>query len=173
MDKNKFKKILFKVAFCTMACDGDIDDREIAEIKLMDKKANYFANINLSNELDQLINNFNANGVGIIEELFDEVAQTDFNPIQELLILEVAIRVIYADKIVDENEVKFFKFLRSKLKISNNIIYDRFGDISDVYDLKQNNEIEIRKTNQEFAKTIKLPKMSEIIQIDFKNENKV
>mgnify|MGYP003991501725 CR=1 FL=1 len=173
MDKNKFKKILFKVAFCTMACDGDIDDREITEIQLMDKKANYFADINLSNELDQLINNFNANGVGIIEELFDEVAQTDFNSIQELLILEVAIRVIYADKIVDENEVKFFKFLRSKLKISNNIINDRFGDISDVYDLKQNNEIEIRKTNHEFAETIKLPKMSEIIQIDLKNGNKV
>jgi len=173
MDKNKFKKILFKVAFCTMACDGDIDDREITEIKLMDKKANYFADINLSNELDQLINNFKANGVGIIEGLFDEVAQTDFNSIQELLILEVALRVIYADKIVDENEVKFFKFLRSKLKISNNIISDRFGDISDVYDLKQNNEIEIRKTNHEFAETFKLPKMSEIIQIDLKNENMV
>ena len=170
MDKVKFKKILFKIAFCTMACDGDIDDSEIAEIKLMDKKANYFADIDLSNELEQLVLDFKANGVGIIENLFEEVSKTDFNPIQELIILEVAIRVIYADNIVDENEIKFFRFLRSKLKIPNNIISDRFGDISDIYDLKQNSEIIISKTNQEFATTIKMPELSEIIQVDLSNK---
>ena len=42
MDKNKFKKILFKVAFCTMACDGHIDDREIEELQIMDKKTSFF-----------------------------------------------------------------------------------------------------------------------------------
>jgi hypothetical protein len=166
MDKIEFKKVLFKVAFCTMACDGDIDDREAAEIKLMDKKANYFADIDLSNELEQLINDFNANGVGIIEKLFEEIAQTDFNPIQELLILEVAIRIIYADNIVDENEIKFFKFLRSKLKIANSVISDRFGDISNVYDLKQNSEFNTDIINQKPDISFNLPDITELTRID-------
>jgi hypothetical protein len=166
MDKIEFKKVLFKVAFCTMACDGDIDDREVAEIKLMDKKANYFADIDLSNELEQLINDFNVNGVGIIEKLFEEIAQTDFNPIQELLILEVAIRIIYADNIVDENEIKFFKFLRSKLKIANSVISDRFGDISNVYDLKQNSEFNTDIINQKPDISFNLPDITELTRID-------
>jgi len=42
MDKIEFKKLLFKVAFCTMACDGHIDKREIEEMKIMDKKTSFF-----------------------------------------------------------------------------------------------------------------------------------
>ena len=38
MDKLEFKKLLFEVAFCTMACDGDIDKREIEEKLLNGKK---------------------------------------------------------------------------------------------------------------------------------------
>ena len=56
MDKVEFKKILFKVAFCTMACDGHIDDREIEEMKIMDKKTSFFEAIDLSDELEYLLN---------------------------------------------------------------------------------------------------------------------
>lgn len=171
MEKETFKKILFKVAFCTMACDGDIDDREIAEIELMGKKANYFIDIDLTDELKKLVDDFKKKGVGIIEQLFEELAQVEFNPIQELLILEVAIRVIYADNRVDENEIKFFKYLRSKLRVPNEIIADRFGDISDIYDLKIQDKI-IDKTSHEIDEVFEMPDISEISLIDFKNDTK-
>jgi hypothetical protein len=163
MDKNKFKTILFKVAFCTMACDGDIDEREIEEIKKMDKVANYFEDIDLSSELENLISSFKINGIGIIVELFDEIKELELNPIQELLILEVSIRIIYADKRIDDNEIKFFRFLRSKLRIPNSIISDRFGDINELYDTKQDNNIVYDKTIYEFTKSIKIP---ELVQVD-------
>ena len=35
MEKNEFKKLLFKVAFCTMVCDGHIDESEIDEMKML------------------------------------------------------------------------------------------------------------------------------------------
>jgi len=75
-----------------------------------------------------------------------------------LLILEIAIRFIYADKKVDEYEVRFFKFLRSKLKISNTIINDN-------YDLKHAANIFLDKTNLEFAESIQLPVLSELMQV--------
>ena len=62
MDKIEFKKLLFKVAFCTMACDGHIDKREIEEMKIMDKKTSFFEAIDLSEELKQLIKDLDKKG---------------------------------------------------------------------------------------------------------------
>lgn len=166
MDKNKFKKILFKVAFCTMACDGDIDQKEINELRIMDKNTSYFAEIDLSEELKQLANDFKNKGTKVIEELFVNLRETKLNPIQELLILEVALRIIYADERIDENEVKFVNFLRSKLELHDETINDRFGELDILYTNEYLRNIVEGKTEIEFAESIKLPEMSELIQVD-------
>ena len=166
MDKNKFKKILFKVAFCSMACDGDIDQREIDELKIMDKNTSYFAEVDLTEELKQLVNDFKNKGTKVIEELFVSLRETKLNPIQELLILEVALRIINADNRHDENEVKFINFLRSKLELHDETIIDRFGILDILYTNEYSRNIVSGKTEMEFAKNVKLPEMSKLIQID-------
>jgi len=55
MEKVEFKKLLFNVAFCTMACDGHIDKKEIEEMKVMDKTTSFFNDVDLSEELIFLI----------------------------------------------------------------------------------------------------------------------
>ena len=170
MDKNKFKKILFKVAFCTMACDGDIDSREIDELKIMDKNTSYFAEIDLSNELKQLVNDFKNKGTKVIEELFELLRKTKLNPIQELLILEVALRIANADESIDENEIKFINLLRSKLELYDETIIDRFGELDILYTNEYSKNIVAGKTEVEFAESIKLPEMSELIQVDLNNK---
>ncbi len=129
MDKILLKKMLFKVAFCAMAADGRIDDREIKEMQIMDKNTSYFANIDLSNELKNLLTNLEIKGKKIIVELFDELRNTKLTTIQELLVLEIALRIISADDDIDDNEVKFIKLLRSKLELHDETIKDRFGII--------------------------------------------
>jgi len=62
MDKTALKKMLFKVAFCAMAADGRIDDREIKEMQIMNKNASYFADIDLSDELKKLLSDFEMKG---------------------------------------------------------------------------------------------------------------
>ena len=164
MDKLEFKKLLFEVAFCTMACDGDIDKREIDELKIMDKNTSYFAEIDLSDELEILIKELETKGVKVIEDLFKTLRKTKLNPIQELLILEVALRIIYADKKVDDNEVKFLNLLRSMLEVHDEIIFDRFGEVEILYI----NEY-ISKLNQsdnDFLANLNLPDMVDIKNID-------
>jgi uncharacterized membrane protein YebE (DUF533 family) len=39
VNRNEFQRLLFRTAFCLMACDGHIDDREVEEIRLMEKSA--------------------------------------------------------------------------------------------------------------------------------------
>ena len=171
MDKNKFKKILFKVAFCTMACDGHIDDREIEELQIMDKKTSFFEAIDLSEELKQLIKDLDKKGTKVIEELFVCLRETKLNPIQELLVLEVALRIINADGKHDENEVKFIHLLRSKLKLHDETINDRFGDLDILYTNEYSKNIVSGKTEIEFADNFKLPEMSVLTQIDLNKKS--
>ena len=48
MELSKFKEVLLKVAVCAIACDGDIDDREIEMLHKIEKESPYFSALNLS-----------------------------------------------------------------------------------------------------------------------------
>ena len=98
--------------------------------------------------------------------------KTKLNPIQELLVLEVALRIINADNKHDENEVKFINFLRSKLKLHDETINDRFGKLDILYTNEYSRNVVNEKTEIEFAKNIKLPDMSELVQVNLKDKKK-
>lgn len=129
MERTEFKKLLFNVAFCAMACDGHIDNREIEEMKVIDKNTTYFGDIDLSEELNNLIKELNEKGKEVITELLEKLKDSDLNTIQELLVLEIALRIVNADEVLDENEINFVRLIRSKLKLHDEIIKDRFGII--------------------------------------------
>jgi len=171
MDKVEFKKILFKVAFCTMACDGHIDDREIEEMKIMDKKTSFFEAIDLSVELEHLLNELKNKGAKIIIDLFESLKKHELNTIQELIILEVALRIINADEKHDENEIKFIHLLRAKLKVHDETINDRFGKVDILYTNEYSKNVITEKTDDEFIESIKLPELTVLKQIDL-NFNK-
>ena len=170
MEKNTFKKILFKVAFCAMASDGKIQDEEIEELKLIDKHTSYFADIDLSDELNQLVKDFQNKGAKVIEELFELLRNTKLNPVQELLVLEVALRIISADKKYDDNEIRFINFLRSKLEIPDEIIKDRFGDLeilqTNIYSARNIPEI----SEKEFTSNMELPDIKDLKDISLPDE---
>ncbi|MBC8489059.1 MAG: TerB family tellurite resistance protein [Bacteroidetes bacterium] len=166
MNKTEFKKLLFKVAFCAMACDGIIQPEEIEEMKIMDKKTSFFEAIDLSGELTQLIKELDKKGTKVIEELFVSLKNNDLNTIQELLVLEVALRIINADKYHDENEIKFIHLLRAKLEIHDETINDRFGKVDILHTNEYSQNIQIGKTDIEFIESIKFPDLSVLKEID-------
>ena len=166
MEKNEFKKLLFKVAFCSMACDGHIDEREIDEMKVMDKNTSFFHDIDLSRELSELISELDKKGVQIINDLFKTLKDNILNPIQELIVLEVALRIINADDKHDENEIKFIHFLRANLKLHDKEIVDRFGEIDILHTSSTKNVVK-EGNKRDFTKDLTLPKVSEIKKINF------
>lgn len=129
METIDFKKLLFKTAFCVMACDGSIDQMEIQEMKKIDSNTTYFSDIDLSDELNNLINGLKDKNIKIVKSLFDSLRENTLLITQELLILEISMRIINADKIIDDNEVRFFNLIRSKLNLGDQIIHERFGKI--------------------------------------------
>jgi hypothetical protein len=171
VNRNEFQRLLFRTAFCLMACDGHIDDREVEEIRLMEKSASYFKDIDLSEELEKLLVEIKTHDKLIVDQLFKSLKELDLSIVQEMVILEVAFRLINADKRVDENEVKFVQYLRSKLKIHDQLIKDRFGLIdyfeSSSYRTDITDEILRRNTILHFE----IPEFEILNSIDFNYSN--
>lgn len=167
MEKILFKKLLFKVAFCAMTCDGYIDDREIEELKKIDKHTKYFFEIDLSQELNSMITDVKTKGKKILDDLLSDIKNHSLNTIQELLVLEVAFRIINADEVIEENEKWFIKILRSKLKVHNETIIDRFGETELLFDKKLNHNLNRDQIQTSQLVKFKLPEIAEIEKIDF------
>jgi len=106
MNSQDFKKFLFRIAFSVIVIDGEIHHDEIEELKLIDKKTTYFSDTDLSEELNDLIEAFKNDGTAIVENILNNIRSMDLNQVQELLVLEVALRIVHADKRYDESEKK-------------------------------------------------------------------
>ena len=144
MDKIKFKKLLFDIACSTMACDYDIDDREIQELKNISESTNYFKGVDLSKRLENFKSKFNENAEETINDFTRKLEGSFLNPVQEMLLLEIVLRIVYADTKIDPHEVEFVNKVRSFLSISDELIKDRFG----VIDFLINKQIDIAETKE-------------------------
>ncbi len=149
MEQVRFNKLLLKTAFSCMACDGDIDKREIILIKKIHQENKFFGEVDISQELENLLFEINRDGQKFLKSYFDELALIELNEEDELKLIQVAIYTIKADEKVEYSEIKFFKVIRSLLDISNEsilAIHPDFGEyleqdiVSDSYLSKlQNN----------------------------------
>jgi uncharacterized tellurite resistance protein B-like protein len=167
IERKQFQHLLFKVAFCTIACDGHIDEMEIQEMKALDKASIYFKDIDLSDELDNLLVKLKEKGKHIIDDLYADLKAIKLNPVQELLILEVAFRLAMANKVLDENEIKFIRFLRSHLNLFDEIIRDRFGAVDFLFDKDYSQDIVKSEIYRDMLSSISIPEIKEIQGIDF------
>ena len=131
METLHFNKLLLKTAFSCMACDGDIDKREVKLIKQLQKEHKTFGEIDINAELDTLLLAINKDGHQFLKGYFNELTTTELTEANELKLIEVAIDTIKADEKVEYSEIKFFKVIRSKLKIANEPILEKHPDFED------------------------------------------
>jgi len=141
MEKNEFRKILFDTACATMACDGSIDDSEIQALKKLSKTSTYFKNLKLADRLSKFRNNIDKNPSKTIENTLKVVKEAYFEPLQELILLEVILLIVYADVKIHPKEIEYLQTVRSFLNIEDQTIINRFGEIEALVsknDLKSN-----------------------------------
>ncbi len=133
MENEKFTHNLIKIAFCSMACDSDIDKSEITKINEIAEKDFYFARMsfaiyNTKEEIDLLEKEFHETGLVLIEHILNEQLFLNYSESQKIIIIEVSLGIIKADKRLEITEIDFINQLISNLKIPSNIIKSRFGD---------------------------------------------
>ena len=97
-----------------MACDGELHDKELAEIKSIAEGSIYFDGMDYEKEIGSLIDNFKSHGITSVTNFYKTLETTEFENTEEQHLLEVLIRIVEADDRVDENEVKFISKVRAK-----------------------------------------------------------
>lgn len=166
MENINFNKLLLKTAFSCMACDGDIDKREVVLIKIMHQEKKIFGEIDINQELENLLLDINRDGHKFLKSYFNELTSTELSEQDELKLIEVAIDTINADDKVEYSEVKFFKVIRSKLKIDNEPILAKHPDFEDYLEQDIISESYLARLQDDFFDTNTLSEFKLINDID-------
>ena len=109
-----------------MACDGDISDEEVNEIKNIVANEIYFMGYDFEEPLKSNIENIKANGKGTINLYLQEIGTNNLTEHQEILLIEVLLRIIEADNNVQTSELKFLQMAKAKLKVDEQTLIVKF-----------------------------------------------
>lgn len=166
METIRLNKLLLKTAFACMACDGDIDKREVKLIRELHNQHKTFGEVDIDQELDKLTNAINEQGQQFLKDYFTELASAELSEANELRLIEVAIQTIKADEKVEYSEVKFFKVIRSKLKIKDEPILEKHPDFEEYLEQDIMSQSYLSKLEDDIFTTQNLPKFEIISKID-------
>jgi len=159
-----FDKLLLNTAFCCMAADGNIDKREIALIKSLCEKSSLFENLDFQSEINQLIDKINEGGKQFIQHYFDVLKQSQLTEEEELTLIDFAIQTINADEQIEYSEIKFFKNIRHRLKVSDEIILEHFPYIEQYLEQDIITESFVDKITSQYFDAAELPKFELITE---------
>lgn len=126
METQDFEKLLIKSAFSCMVCDGEIDNNEMDLIKSLFRSSSFQATTNIDDILNQFIGEINSQGNDFLRLFLKELRIAVLTEEEELKLIDFCLKTIYSDFEVKYNEIKFFKIIRSKLKVSNETILEKF-----------------------------------------------
>ena len=160
MNQTNYQKLLLRSALCVMACDGKIHEEEIKEIKKISTTTPYFKKIDYANEIATVIADISKHGTKTIKEHFIELKESSLIPVQELLLLEVLMRIINADKVKDPNEIIFLQIVKSGLKVHDEIVMERFGNTDLLFD-RDYKQVD-KSFKNKFISELKLPKLKDL-----------
>jgi uncharacterized tellurite resistance protein B-like protein len=155
-----------------MACDGDIDKRELLLIKSMHHDHKVFGDLDIEKELDELLLSINHNGKEFLKSFFNDLSNNHLTKEEELKLIEAAIDTFKADEKVEYSEIKFFKVIRSKLKIQNELILEIHPDFEEYLEQDVISDSYLSRLQDDFFDTHTSTKLELITVLDenvFKN----
>ena len=170
MDTISFDELLLKSAFCCMASDGHIDNREIALINTMCENSPLFKDFNFQDEINYLVNKINARGKEFISYYFDLLEKSTLTEKEELTLIDFAIQTILADEKIEYAEIRFFKNIRHRLKVSDDIILAVFPDIEQFLEEDIVTESFLDKITSQYLESAELPQF-ELITLKTSSNN--
>lgn len=124
----KINELYLKTAFACMACDGDIANEEVDLIKDYVASSTLFDGLDVETILNGYIAQINEKGQKFLSEYIYNVASIEMTEQQELILAQIAVKMIEADNKIEYSEISFFKKIRAKLKVSDEKLLKIFKD---------------------------------------------
>ena len=117
MNTSEFRRLLLSSAFHAMACDGEVHEKEVREIHELSKGSSYFAELDLDLELKRLSDDLKESTRNSFRNYFGELRDSHLETLEQFQLVEVVLRVVYADKRIDENERLFMRKIISTMGV--------------------------------------------------------
>ena len=137
----EYHRVLFNTAMLVMACDGDIQDDEISELQSAFQKSAMFKGLDFDSELKRFLAELHQDARKTIGDYFQSLESGDLDPVQKLQVLEIILRIMYADNRVDENEIRLLRTTKEKLGVIDQIFYKRFGEVDALASRSQSDQV--------------------------------
>ena len=99
----KTNELYLKTLFCCCACDGEIAQEELTE------NSTLFQEIQVEYSINEYVNQINSQGKAFLKDYLSELSNTVLSDDEQITLIDLAIKMIEADKQVLYSEVKFFK----------------------------------------------------------------
>ena len=152
----ELNELLLRTAFACMACDGDIASEEVELIKKIATEKHLFGDIDIDKELKKLVEEINTRGKSFLKRYLTILAEQDMTEEEELNIADVAVQTIRADNVIQYSEIKFFKVLRSNLKlVTDETLLEKIDGIDENY-LAQDIQADYLQIYDDYFNTIEL-----------------
>jgi uncharacterized tellurite resistance protein B-like protein len=126
MKNSEFKDFLFKSAVIAMSCDGYIAEEEINEIKSIVANEIYFMGFDFEEPLHKNIEAIKMYGMRAVNDYLHEITNNDLSEHQELILIEVLLKIILADSEVKESELQFLHLAKSRVRTDEQTLIVKF-----------------------------------------------
>lgn len=159
----KFDELLLKTAFCCMASDGEIAQEEIDTIQKLCQREEMLKKMDFQNEIKRFVEEINKQGMQFIKNYLDELEKTSLTEPENINLLNIVFEVIFADGKVEYSEVKFFRNIRVRLSISDEVIEKNFANTPDldVFLAKDIvDHLSVEKVTQQYFSSIEIPQFN-------------
>lgn len=81
--------------------------------------------------LNKWIEEVNRNGKMFFRSYLNEISEMNLSGQEQMMIVDLAFRTIEADNLIEYSEVKFFKKIRKRLSVSDEMILEKYPDKQD------------------------------------------
>lgn len=124
-------ELLLKTLFCCSACDGEIASEEIELVKNLTEQQEIFNGINVEDSLNKYIDGINSEGKQFLRSYLNELSDANLSDEEQITLVDLAIKMIEADNVIQYSEVKFFKKIRNRLSVSDDAILEKLPNSED------------------------------------------
>ena len=119
--------------------------------------------MDFQNEIKRFVEEINKQGMQFIKNYLDELEKTSLTELENINLLNIVFEVIFADGKVEYSEVKFFRNIRVRLSISDEVIEKNFENIPDLDIFLAKDIVDhlsVEKVTQQYFSSIEIPQFN-------------
>lgn len=113
-----------------MACDGSIAHEELDLVKHYATKTPYFKTIDVQQKINEYVSAINSDGSRFLSCFLTEISDLNLDEEAEKAIVQMAVRMIQEDNVIEYSEIRFFKKIRAKLNLTDEVLLEILKDES-------------------------------------------